>query len=207
MRWDIHDDSLTTEGHVSSSFCTDQLTATTVDAVDNCLGAPARRATRISGRSRTSTAARTPTRSVRSIQSARSTRCCPTASWTRAMLRCRRSASTSTSARTRRSARSSRPTSPTSTAVTAPVHYRWHAARPVCTVLQGAHPGNAARRGKHLLVGSYHLGCCRARVEQLHRLPRLHRPVGRLHDGAGGGDLRLLGYVHHELLPRLQRLL
>jgi hypothetical protein len=39
-RWDIHDDDATTEGHVSSSFCADKLTATTVDAVDNCLGAP-----------------------------------------------------------------------------------------------------------------------------------------------------------------------
>ena len=39
-RWDIHDDGLATEGHVASSFCTDKLTATTVDAVDNCLGAP-----------------------------------------------------------------------------------------------------------------------------------------------------------------------
>ena len=38
MRWDIHDDDLTTEGHVKSSFCADKLTATTVDAVDNCLG-------------------------------------------------------------------------------------------------------------------------------------------------------------------------
>ena len=39
-RWDIHDDGLATEGHVTSSFCTDKLTATAVDAVDNCLGAP-----------------------------------------------------------------------------------------------------------------------------------------------------------------------
>ena len=39
-RWDIHDDDATTEGHVASSFCADKLTATTVDAVDNCLGAP-----------------------------------------------------------------------------------------------------------------------------------------------------------------------
>jgi hypothetical protein len=40
MRWDIHDDDLTTEGHVANSFCVDQKTATTVDAVDNCLGPP-----------------------------------------------------------------------------------------------------------------------------------------------------------------------
>jgi hypothetical protein len=39
MRWDIHDDDLATEGHVPASFCVDQKTATTVDAVDNCLGA------------------------------------------------------------------------------------------------------------------------------------------------------------------------
>jgi hypothetical protein len=38
MRWDIHDDDLNTEGHVASSFCTDKLTSTTIDAVDNCLG-------------------------------------------------------------------------------------------------------------------------------------------------------------------------
>ncbi len=36
MRWDIHDDDLTTEGHVASSFCTDKPAAT--EAVDNCLG-------------------------------------------------------------------------------------------------------------------------------------------------------------------------
>ena len=37
-RWDIHDDNLTTEGHVSSSFCTTDVTSTTIDAVDNCNG-------------------------------------------------------------------------------------------------------------------------------------------------------------------------
>ncbi|HZO34460.1 MAG TPA: hypothetical protein VFB17_05225 [Gaiellaceae bacterium] len=36
MRWDIHDDDLNTEGHVASSFCTDQIGLT--EAVDNCLG-------------------------------------------------------------------------------------------------------------------------------------------------------------------------
>jgi hypothetical protein len=39
MRWDIHDDDLTTEGHTSGSFCTDQVDPSlTVDAVDNCEG-------------------------------------------------------------------------------------------------------------------------------------------------------------------------
>jgi hypothetical protein len=38
-RWDIHDDDLTTEGHVSKSFCTTDVNpALTVDAVDNCNG-------------------------------------------------------------------------------------------------------------------------------------------------------------------------
>lgn len=36
MRWDIHDDSLATEGHVATSFCTDK--PGSVEAVDNCLG-------------------------------------------------------------------------------------------------------------------------------------------------------------------------
>jgi hypothetical protein len=36
MRWDIHDDDLTTEGHTAGSFCTS--TGATIDAVDNCLG-------------------------------------------------------------------------------------------------------------------------------------------------------------------------
>jgi len=38
MRWDIHDDDATTEGHFKGGLCVDDLTATTVDAVDNCLG-------------------------------------------------------------------------------------------------------------------------------------------------------------------------
>ncbi len=38
MRWDIHDDDATTEGHVSTSFCTDDIVSGSVDAVDNCLG-------------------------------------------------------------------------------------------------------------------------------------------------------------------------
>jgi hypothetical protein len=38
MRWDIHDDNLNTEGHVASSFCTSDVTSTTIDAVDNCNG-------------------------------------------------------------------------------------------------------------------------------------------------------------------------
>ncbi len=38
MRWDIHDDDLNTEGHVASSFCTSDVTSTTIDAVDNCNG-------------------------------------------------------------------------------------------------------------------------------------------------------------------------
>jgi hypothetical protein len=38
MRWDIHDDDLATEGHVASSFCTSDVTSTTIDAVDNCNG-------------------------------------------------------------------------------------------------------------------------------------------------------------------------
>src|SRR5581483_1663690 len=39
MRWDIHDDELTTEGHVSSSGCTSDVDSSlTVDAVDNCNG-------------------------------------------------------------------------------------------------------------------------------------------------------------------------
>jgi len=38
MRWDIHDDDLNTEGHVASSFCTTDVTSTTIDAVDNCNG-------------------------------------------------------------------------------------------------------------------------------------------------------------------------
>jgi hypothetical protein len=38
-RWDIHDDNLTTEGHTTSSFCTDKTDPSlTIDAVDNCLG-------------------------------------------------------------------------------------------------------------------------------------------------------------------------
>lgn len=37
MRWDIHDDNLTTEGHTDGSFCLS--TGATVDAVDNCNGA------------------------------------------------------------------------------------------------------------------------------------------------------------------------
>jgi hypothetical protein len=40
MRWDIHDDDLTTENHVSASFCTSDVTTTLIDAVDNCNGAP-----------------------------------------------------------------------------------------------------------------------------------------------------------------------
>jgi hypothetical protein len=36
--WDIHDDQLNTEGHTVTSFCKDDITATAVDAVDNCLG-------------------------------------------------------------------------------------------------------------------------------------------------------------------------
>jgi hypothetical protein len=40
MRWDIHDDDLATEGHVSTSFCTTDVTSTTIDAVDNCNGRP-----------------------------------------------------------------------------------------------------------------------------------------------------------------------
>lgn len=38
MDWDIHDDNSATEGHVPSSFCA-ETTSTTIDAVDNCLGA------------------------------------------------------------------------------------------------------------------------------------------------------------------------
>jgi hypothetical protein len=38
-RWDIHDDDLNTEGHTTSSFCTDKVDPSlTVDAVDNCQG-------------------------------------------------------------------------------------------------------------------------------------------------------------------------
>ena len=123
------------------------------------------------------------------------------------MLRCRRSASTSTSARTPRSAHCRRPTSPTSTAVTAPVLRPVDAAQPVRTVLQGADPGRVAWRGKQPLRRSGNVGRCGTRLEQLHQLPRLHRSVRHLDDGAGCRDLRLLGYVHHQLLARRQRLL
>jgi hypothetical protein len=38
MDWDIHDDQAPTEDHTVTSFCTDKVTTTAIDAVDNCLG-------------------------------------------------------------------------------------------------------------------------------------------------------------------------
>ena len=48
-------------------------------------------------------------------------------------------------------------------------------------------------------------GVARGLLEQLHRLPRILRGR-RVHDREDARHLRLLGYVHHELLPWLQRL-
>ena len=44
-RWDIHDDSLKTEGHVAG-FCAPPV-ATAIDAVDNCRGGDARFSARV----------------------------------------------------------------------------------------------------------------------------------------------------------------
>jgi hypothetical protein len=38
QRWDIHDDDAATEGHVPASLCPDQVTSTSIDAVDTCYG-------------------------------------------------------------------------------------------------------------------------------------------------------------------------
>ncbi len=40
MRWDIHDDDLTTEGHSQYANCIGASAANAIDAVDNCQGAP-----------------------------------------------------------------------------------------------------------------------------------------------------------------------